>query len=298
MSSNSHKEGISYGNTNMYRALISLLRVINIRGIYAFSNIFIIPVALLFSPGTRITYHYYHNIRQYGRWKAFWATYKNNCIFAQTVIDKFAMYAGQEFKFHYHNLDLYNKLQDTSEPVFQLQAHIGCSELLGYNLTVHKPCNALVYGGEKAILMDYRQSAFKRSNIKMIPVGTGDSHSDDIINALERDETICTFADRLMSVNKFMISSIHGHTVRLARDPFSLAVTSGSAVIMASAMKERDGSYSAFFTLLNYDKSLPKSQQRQQLADAYTSEIERLMQLYPLQWFNYIDDFFDVADTK
>ena len=29
--------------------------------------------------------------------------------------------------------------------------------------------------------------------------------------------------------------------------------------------------------------------QRQQIADAYTAEIDRLLDLYPLQWFNYSD---------
>jgi predicted LPLAT superfamily acyltransferase len=58
---------------------------------------------------------------------------------------------------------------------------------------------------------------------------------------------------------------------------------------VVNAMKEKDGSYSAFFTPLTYDKTLPASQQRQQLADAYTAEIERLLEMYPLQWFNYFD---------
>ena len=60
-------------------------------------------------------------------------------------------------------------------------------------------------------------------------------------------------------------------------------------------MKEKDGSYSAYFTPLHYDKALPKSEQRQQLADAYTAEIDRMLESYPLQWFNYSNLF---ADTE
>lgn len=293
MSGKKHNEGVTYGSHGMYKALVAILGVVNVRAVYAFMDIFVVPVALLFSPGTRVAFHYYRRIRQWGRLRAAWAVYRNACVFGQTIVDKFATYAGRKFRFRYHNLEAYNQLQASPAPMFQLQAHIGCSELLGYNLPVRKTCNVLAYGGEKAELMAYRQSAFSRSNIRMIPVGAGGSHSGDIINALDKGEAICTFADRLMSVNKVISATIHGHKARLARDPFALAVTSGSAVVMASAMKERDGSYSAFFTMLHYDRSLPKSRQRQQLADAYAAEIERLMGLYPLQWFNYVDNFFD-----
>lgn len=296
MSNNSHKEGVTYGNIGMYRALISILKIVNVKVIYAIMSIFVIPVALLVGPGTHITYYYYRRIREFGKWKAFWFTYRNNCIFGQTVIDKFATYAGKKFRFKYNNLDVYNQLQDSPNPLFQLQAHIGCSELLGYSLPVRKTCNVLAYGGEKAELMDYRESIFSQSNIKIIPVGAGSSHSDDILTALEKGETICTFADRLMNVNKYITACIFGHKVKLARNPFSIAVSSGAEVVMASAMKEKDGSYSAFFTMLNYDKSLPKSQQRQQLANAYAAEIERLLQLYPLQWFNYVDYIWDSSE--
>ena len=58
---------------------------------------------------------------------------------------------------------------------------------------------------------------------------------------------------------------------------------------LISAMKEKDGSYSAFIKPLPYDKTLTKAQQRQQIADAYTAEIERLLEKYPYQWFNYSD---------
>ena len=68
-----------------------------------------------------------------------------------------------------------------------------------------------------------------------------------------------------------------------------MAVTRGIDVVVVNAMKEKDGSYKVFFTPLTYDKTLSASQQRQQLADAYTAEIERLLEMYPLQWFNYFD---------
>lgn len=283
------KDGSTYGNLWMYHALISLLKIIDVRVFYCFMSVCVIPFTLIFSPGARLTYRYYHHRRNYGFWKSWWSTYKNHCIFGETVIDKFAMYAGHKFKMNYNNYDIYEGMSLKPESFIQLSAHIGCSEVLGYSVHLSKPCNVLVYGGEKQSLMNYRESSFGDANIRMIPVGISSSHSEEIIEALDKGEIVNAFADRFMNKNKIVVSKIHGHEVMLAKGPFSLATTRGIDVIMVSAMKEKDGSYTAFFTPLPYDKTQPKAQQRQQIADAYTAEIERLLDIYPYQWFNYSD---------
>lgn len=282
-------KGKTFGSAWMFKALIVMLRTINIKVFYAFMAICVIPVTMVFSSGARLAFTYYHRRRNYGWWKSLRATYKNHCLFGQTVIDKFAMYAGHKFQIAYQGIEEYNRLLDCPEAFIQLSAHIGCSEILGYSLHLDKPCNVLVYGGEKASLMNYRKASFGDMNIRMIPVGMETSHSDMIVEALDRGEILSAFADRLMNINKVVISTLHGSKVNLAKGPFSLATTRGIDVIMASAMKEEDGSYTAYFTPLPYDKTLSKAQQRQQLADAYTAEIERLLEKYPYQWFNYSD---------
>ena len=277
----------------MYRTLIQMLKNIDVRVFYCFMSVCVIPFTLIFSPGARLTFRYYHQKRQYGVWKSWWSTYRNHCIFGQTVIDKFSMYAGRKFKMNYNNLDLYKEMTSKPEPIIQLSAHIGCSEVLGYSLPLTKTCNVLVYGGEKQSLMHYRKASFGHMNVKMIPVGIGSTHSDEIIEALDKGEIVSAFADRFMTENKVVVSTIHGHEVKLAKGPFSLATTRGIDVIMVNAMKEKDGSYTVFMTPLDYDRTLPKSEQRQQLADAYTAEINRLLDLYPLQWFNYSNIWID-----
>ena len=277
----------------MYRTLIRMLKNIDVRVFYCFMSVCVIPFTLIFSPGARLTFRYYHQKRQYGVWKSWWSTYRNHCIFGQTVIDKFSMYAGRKFKMNYNNLDLYKEMTSKPEPIIQLSAHIGCSEVLGYSLPLTKTCNVLVYGGEKQSLMHYRKASFGHMNVKMIPVGIGSTHSDEIIEALDKGEIVSAFADRFMTENKVVVSAIHGHEVKLAKGPFSLATTRGIDVIMVNAMKEKDGSYTVFMTPLDYDRTLPKSEQRQQLADAYTAEINRLLDLYPLQWFNYSNIWID-----
>ena len=281
--------GVTHGNLRLYKALIRLLGHVNIKIVYAFMRIFIIPVTMILSPGARLTYDFFHRIRGYGRWKSICYTYRNHCVFGETVIDKFAMYAGHHFKFTYYGQDVYDQYASKPEPLIQLNAHIGCCEILGYSYHTEKRCNILVFGGENVALMDYRKASFEEMNMRMIPVGIGTNHSEEMIDALDRGEILSVFADRYMNINKVIVSTLFGHEVNLARGPFSLATTRGIDVVMVSAMKEKDGSYSVYYTPLQYDKTLPLKKQRQQLADAYAAEIERLINKYPYQWFNYFN---------
>ena len=175
------------------------------------------------------------------------------------------------------------------EPLVDFNAHIGSSEITGYSFPVPKPCNILVYGGEKESLMEYRETSFGNMNMKMIPVGAGDSHSDDIARALDNGEILAVFPDRYMNKKKVIISTLHGHAVYIARGPVSMAVTRGLDVVMVVSVKKDARTYVARFIPLAYDKTQPKAVQRQQLADAYTGEIEKVLDRYPLQWFNYFN---------
>lgn len=281
--------GRTYGNAWLYALLIKLLKVIDVKVFYVFAAVFVVPLTLFLSKGAKIAFDYY-NKRRHLTWLKSWiATYKNHCLFAQTVIDKFAMYAGRYFKFEYDGLDFYNAIQRQEGALLQLSAHIGCSEILGYTLHRIKTFNVLVDGAETPALMKYRNKSFAQTNIKMIPVGDGNRPSERITEAFERGEIVGVFADRYADANKTITSKLFGYETKLAKGVFSLAVTRGIDVVMVNAMKEHNGFYKAFFTRLSYDKSLSPKQQRQQLADAYTAEIERLLGIYPLQWFNYFD---------
>lgn len=279
--------GRTFGNALMYRWLIVILKHVNIHLLYGFMGICVIPFTLIFSPGAIVAFHYFHKGKRYGWLKSWWKTYCNHVIFGKIVIDKFSIYSGHKFKINYQGLDYYTNLTNKPEPFLQLSAHIGCSEIIGYSYDNEKPGNVLVYGGENKSLMAYREMAFRKRNIRMIPIGSHESHSDDIIKALERGEIIYAFADRLFNTTRTIKVCGNDCQMMVARGPLSIAVTRGLNVIMTNAMKEPDGSYTAYFTPLCYDKTANKRDQLQQLAEAYITEIERLLGKYPLQWFNY-----------
>ena len=82
--------GTTYGSGAMHRWLIRLLRVVDVRAVYAFAFVFVIPVCVFLS-GFRHSYRFFRRRMGYGRLKAFVNAYRNHCVFAEAVIDKFAM---------------------------------------------------------------------------------------------------------------------------------------------------------------------------------------------------------------
>lgn len=283
-------QGTTYGNGWMHKWLIRLLRHTDTRVLYAFAAVFIVPVCLIVNPAQRITYRYFRE-----RWGMSWLraiikTYVNFYMFAQVVIDKFAMYAGRKFKTEIEGYDYFLTLAGKEGGFIQLSAHIGNYEIAGYTLTAEKKrFNALVFAGEKESVMRNRNRMFGDRNIRMIAIKPDMSHIFLINNALSDGETVSMPADRVIGSQKTMAVTLLGKEAHLPAGPFTVATMRGLPVIAVNVMKTAHDTYKIYVTPLRYDISAPRRQQARQLADAYAAEIGRMMTMYPEQWYNYFD---------
>lgn len=282
--------GTTYGNGWMHHWLIRILRHIDIRLLYAFVAVFVIPVCLIVNPAQRITYRYFRRRWGMSWWKACINTYRNFYLFAQVVIDKFAMYAGKKFEIDVIGYEHFKTLVGKPDGFLQLSAHVGNYEIAGYTLTSeHKRFNALVFGGEKASVMENRNKMFEGTNIKMIGIRHDMSHLFEINDALVKGEIVSMPADRIFGSQKSLTVSLLGKEALLPSGPFSVATMRSLSVLAVNVMKVSCKAYKIYVTPLQYDNTLPRKQQTQQLAEAYAKELERIIRLYPLQWYNYFD---------
>lgn len=151
--------GTTYGNGWMHKWLIRMLRFIDVRILYGFVSIFVIPVCLAINPSRGLIYRYLRKRQKNGIIRAAWLTYVNHCLFGQVVVDRFAMYAGKKFEVEIDGYDNYLRLADNPDGFIQLSAHIGNYEIAGYTLKAEKKkFNALVFFGEKESVMRNRQN--------------------------------------------------------------------------------------------------------------------------------------------
>lgn len=282
--------GTTYGNSWMHRWLIRLLRLFNIRVIYAFVAIFVIPVCLIVNPERKVIYKYFRRIWRLGPVTAFLKTYKNFYLFGQVVVDKFAMYAGKKFDIEIEGYDHFLKLEKQPEGFVQLSAHVGNYEIAGYTLKArNKKFNALVFGGEKETIMANRNRMFEEANIRMIGIGDDMSHLFEINNALSNGEIVSMPADRLLGSTKEISHTFLGKTASFPAGPFAVATSRSLDVLAVNVMKTSSAGYKIMVTPLTYDKTTAKKEQINQLCSAYVSELERVVKMYPEQWYNYFD---------
>ena len=276
----------------MHRTLIGSLRWLDVRLIYVFTSIFIIPVCLLLNLNhSRTTaYRYFRQRLGYGCLRASWYTYVNHCLFAQVVVDRFAVFAGKRFKLDIDGYEYFQQLELETKGFVILSSHIGCYEVAGYSLiSKSKQFNALVFGGEKATVMKGRQEALSEHNIRMIPVREDMSHLFIVNEALSNNEIMSMPADRIVGSAKVVKVNFFGETASLPAGPFSVATMNGFDALAVNVMKISAKRYKVYVTRLSYDTQAPRKQQIQQLANCYVEELERRVRQYPSQWFNFYD---------
>ena len=281
--------GTTYGNGWMHKWLIRMLRFIDVRILYGFVSIFVIPVCLAINPSRRIIYHYLRKRHNYGIIKSAWLTYVNHCLFGQVVVDRFAMYAGKKFEVEIDGYDNYLRLADNTDGFIQLSAHIGNYEIAGYTLKAEKKLNALVFFGEKESVMRNRQKMFSTTNINMIAIRPDMGHLFEINAALANGEVVSMPSDRVFGSDKHLSIKFLGGNAKFPYGPFSIATLRGLGVIAVNVLKIASKKYKIIVTPLHYDVQASRKEQIRQLSSAYVKELERVVNLYPTQWYNYFE---------
>lgn len=286
------KANTTFGSAWMLRQLIHSLRYVDVRFIYVFASIFIMPVCLLFNTNhSRTTaYRYFRQCQGFGRIHAAWSTYINHCRFAEVVVDRFAMFAGKKFQLAIEGYEAFLSRADQLDGFMQLSSHVGCYEIAGYTLVSKtKRFNALVFGGEKATVMEGREKQFHDKNIRMIPIQSDMSHLFLVNEALSNREIVSMPADRVVGSPKTISCDFLGAKARFPMGPFSVATMRELDVLAVNVMKTSWKGYTAYVTPLIYDKHASRKEQMQQLAKSYAEELERRVRQYPEQWFNFYD---------
>lgn len=283
--------GTTYGNGWMHRWLVKLLKVIDVRLLYAFAFVFVVPPTLLINAAARrAIYHYFRRRWGYGRLKSAWMTFLNHCAFSQVVIDRFAMYAGKRFKIDIDGYEHYSLLADGSGGFVQLSSHIGNYEIAGYSLVAeNKRFNALVFGGEKESVMANRSRMFSGNNIRMIPMSTDMSHLFLMDAALADGEILSMPADRIFGSQKYLEIDFLGAPAHFPLGAFQMAAVRKAPVLFVAVMKQTFTSYRIIVRPVSVSADGNVRERARGLAEAYVRELENVVGQYPAQWYNYFD---------
>ncbi len=283
--------GTTYGNGWMHKWLIRFLRVVDVRLLYAFAFVFIVPPTMVINGKARkVIYDFYRERFRYGRFKSCLMTYINHCAFSQVVIDKFAMYAGKKFRITVDGYEQFKLLSEQTAGFVQLSSHIGNYEIAGYSLVAKtKRFNALVFGGEKESVMVNRSRLFKDNNIRMIAMKEDMSHLFMIDQALDSGEILSMPADRIFGSRKSFSIEFFGANARFPQGPFLIAAMKDVPMLFVSVMKTSFGEYHISVDRIECDIQGNARVRAAGLARQYVALLEKTVKKHPAQWYNYFD---------
>ena len=284
-------EGVTGGHTFGQKALKILFSVFNVRAGY-FILVFVIPFYLLFArKGYLAIYSYFREQQGYTPFKAFWKTYQNHFIFGQVMMDRFAVYAGQQHIFKVDNPenDLFLAMVDDPRGCIIAGSHIGNPELCGYLLTQQKKrINSLIYSGEAAEVQKNRSKILECNNVRLIPVTDDMSHIFFINEALTNGEFVSMPCDRNYGSEKCVECDFLNGKADFPIGPFVLAIQYRAPVIALFVLKIAATRYRIHVISIPFPPTdLPKREQINEMTRTFVRELERITNLYPEQWFNF-----------
>ena len=269
------------GTPWMHRALIFLARVLPLRVVYGFMAVSIPVYVAVDGRGRRASYSFFRTRIGYGRLRSALHVFCNMYNMGKVVIDRFAAYAGKQFRVYGDDRMLYNALCPDGSYML-LSSHVGNYELSGYVVPSPRPIKTLVYAGENAVVMQQRSRLFSGCNVEMIPVKADMSHLFALNDALQNGEVVSVAADRSLGSSKTLRCPFFGQEAAFPAGPFTLAARREATVFAVFVVKEGVRDFRAIVEQLKGDKA-------QALAQSYAGILERVTRQYPDQWFNFYD---------
>lgn len=287
-------KGQSRGNILGYKIFIFTLKYLGLSFAY-FILIFVSFYFFLFSSkSSKISFHYFRKILKYSKTKAIWSIYLNYFVFGKVLLDKFAILGGLKGKFTY-NFDGEHYLREMAENKtggIIVNAHIGNFEIAGQLLErLNTKINILMLDAEHQKIKNYLTEVITNKDVSIIPIQSDFSHIVPISKALIDKELIAMAGDRFIEDGKVVEVDFMGQKALFPTGPFYLAARFGVPVTFAFAMKESKTHYHFFASppekVKRFKNPDEQEQELKKFVEKYAKEFERILRMYPLQWFNY-----------
>jgi predicted LPLAT superfamily acyltransferase len=284
-------EGKSKGSKAGYKIFVFVVTTLGVLPAY-FLLRFVAFYYFLFSwSSSRYTYNYFRRRLGFSISRSLLNIYRNYYVFGQTLLDKIVVMAGIENRFTY-DFDGEENLRAivaNGKGGILLSGHVGNWEAAGHLLKrLDTRINVVMFDGEHERIKQYLGQVTGGRNFNVIVVSNDLSHVYAISEALARNELICLHADRFLEGNKTITKSFLGAQALFPAGPFLLAAGFNVPVSIVFAFKESATHYHFYGSpLFQRQATENKIVFTDKLTDAFTSQLEQKVKMYPEQWFNY-----------
>ena len=259
---------------------------------YAILSVVVVFYMVFNRTGFKSIWFYFRKIHGFGLFKSFANTYRNHFLFGQTLLDKFALFAGKKnaFKVTITGQELFDEVINSPKGAIVASSHVGNFEISGYLLRqTQKRINGIVFGGENPVIQQYREKILAENNVFQIPIMEDMSHIFVIDGVLKRGEILSMPCDRVFTGNKTATLNFMGQPASFPTGAYHLAAKFDVPVLTLFVMKESAKHYHIFLNRI--DKYPSETSSRPEKVDAlvknYVTELETILEKYPEQWYNF-----------
>jgi len=267
-------KGVTGGSTFGQTAMKTMFALVSVRVGYAIMA-FVIPFYMLFArKGYLAIYRYFRARHHYPPTKSFLKTYLNHYRFGQTLLDRFAVYAGRRsFRADNPDNNLFLDMVNSDKGCIIATSHVGNPELCGYLLSQQtKRINSLIFGGEAKVVQQNRSTVLSANNVRLISVETDMSHIFIVNEALRNGEMLSLPCDRLFGSSKTVKCPFLGAEARFPIGGFVMAAQYDLPVIALFVMKASSKVYRIHVFRVTPPAS-PEADPKRRTADNSISEM-------------------------
>jgi predicted LPLAT superfamily acyltransferase len=283
-------QGKSKGQPWGYRIFVGILKRWGVIPAYLLLR-FVAFYYLLFSfRSSKFALHFFRKKMGYGLGKSLIKIYRNYFLLGQSIIDKVVVMSGipNKFSFNFDGEDHLREIVALQRGGLLLSAHLGNWEIAGHLLKrLDTRINIVMFDGEHRQIKEYMAAVTGKRNVNVILIKNDLSHIYEISDAFRNNELVCMHADRFIEGNKTLTSEFLGEAARFPMGPFVLAARFKVPVSFVFAMKETPLHYHFFASKIKDYTHLSKEKLMQEMLNDFVGEMERMVEKYPEQWYNY-----------
>lgn len=259
---------------------------------------FVVLYFIFFSPKAfKAIYNYFHKTLKQNTFLSLINIFRNYYVFGQILIDKVAVSSGfkNKFTFNFDGEEFLRDMVSQNNGALLISAHIGNFELAGNLLQrLNTRINIVIYDAEIKNIKAYLSSLTKKLDVNFIILKDDFSHIYELNTAFENKEIVCMHGDRFIKGSKTIPATLLSSTADFPAGPFYLALKNNIPVSFVFAMKESRFHYHFYATPPKYyfNPNLPHSKRDAAVKTIiydYISLLEKMLNVYPLQWFNYYE---------
>lgn len=284
--------GKSRGGATGYKFFILLLKHTHIRVAYFFLR-FVAFYFLIFSDKRSLRF-YFNKIFQYGTFKTLYSIYQNYVLLGQILLDKIAVLSGLHkiFTFDFEGESFLRQLVKKKQGGLLVGAHMGNWEVAGQLLErLGTKINIVMLDAEHNRIKEMLDGVMTNKNVNIIPIKEDYSHLFKITEAFKNNEIVAMHGDRFLPGTNTVTVDFKGRPAQFPAGPLYLASKNNVPVSFVFTMKETPTHYHFFATpgkVFPYPSKLKtRKQDIKKMVEEYVHALEKMLNRYPLQWFNY-----------